>query len=129
MTGLQGYDWLGKDGKNRERRVQGKGLRGSYFSPAGCLLHVRRNAPVLANIVVASHQMAQEFSMSFFSIMSTPVFFPTTTAFITLRSSVTQSCMTQQGSGCPSIKQLKCALLPRHPLFLSRYTCCGWVFR
>lgn len=121
----------GKDGANREQRAQGEGLPASYFSPAGCLLQVRRNAPVLANSVVASNQMAQEFStfFCFFSILSTPVFFPSITAFITRfigerppsarRCWVTDSRPARQGSVCPSIKRIKCAALGCHPLFLS----------
>lgn len=77
---LQVHAWLGKDGENREQRAQGEGLPGSYFSPAGRLLQVRRNAPVLANSVVASNQMAQEFSMSFFYSVNLS-FFPLHNSF------------------------------------------------
>lgn len=72
---LQVHAWLGKDGANREQRAQGEGLPASYFSPAGRLLQVRRNAPVLANSVVASDQMAQEFSTFFFFLFCQPQFF------------------------------------------------------
>lgn len=73
----------GKDGANREQRAQGEGLPASYFSPAGCLLQVRRNAPVLANSVVASNQMAQEFStfFCFFFYSVNPSFFPLHNSF------------------------------------------------
>lgn len=72
---LQVHAWLGKDGANREQRAQGEGLPASYFSPAGRLLQVRRNAPVLANSVVASDQMAQEFSTFFSFLFCQPQFF------------------------------------------------------
>lgn len=76
---VQVHAWLGKDGANSEQRAQGEGLPMSYFSPAGRLLQVRRNAPVLANSVVASNQMAQEFSTFFFSL--NPSFFPLHNSF------------------------------------------------
>lgn len=78
---LQVHAWLGKDGANREQWAQGEGLPASYFSPAGRLLQVRRNAPVLANGVVASDQMAQEFSTFFFFYSVNPSFFPLHNSF------------------------------------------------
>lgn len=102
MAGLQVHAWLGNDGENRERWAQGEGLPGSYFSPAGRLLQVRRNAPVLANVVVASHQMAQEFSMSFFYSVNLS-FFPLHNNFYNA---------IYQGKTCVSLPLLGNPLLP-----------------